>query len=84
MKLSQRMSRLGTETAFDVLARAKALQAQGADVISGSPNTPVQGLAAEGKGGGGREGGRAGGPRPAVRPVGRVYFFSAKKFTKMF
>ncbi|MFH1423057.1 MAG: pyridoxal phosphate-dependent aminotransferase [Planctomycetota bacterium] len=33
MKLAQRMSRLGTETAFDVLAKAKALEAQGRDII---------------------------------------------------
>ncbi len=33
MKLAQRMSRLGTETAFEVLARARALEAQGREVI---------------------------------------------------
>ncbi|MFQ5857318.1 MAG: pyridoxal phosphate-dependent aminotransferase [Anaerolineae bacterium] len=33
MKLAERMSRLGTETAFEVLARAKALEAQGRDII---------------------------------------------------
>lgn len=33
MKLSSRMSRLGTETAFDALARAKALAAQGRSII---------------------------------------------------
>ncbi len=33
MEFAQRMSRLGTETAFEVLARAKALEAQGRDVI---------------------------------------------------
>ena len=33
MKLSQRMSRLGTETAFEVLARARALEAQGREII---------------------------------------------------
>lgn len=33
MKFAQRMSRLGTETAFEVLARAKALEAQGREVI---------------------------------------------------
>ncbi|MEW6309133.1 MAG: pyridoxal phosphate-dependent aminotransferase [Bacillota bacterium] len=31
--LAKRMSRLGTETAFDVLARAKRLEAQGRDII---------------------------------------------------
>jgi len=39
--MSQRMSRLGTESAFEVLARAKALQAQGKDIINlgiGSPD----------------------------------------------
>lgn len=34
MKLAQRMSRLGTETAFEVLARAKALEAKGRSVIN--------------------------------------------------
>ncbi|MHC4892865.1 MAG: pyridoxal phosphate-dependent aminotransferase [Planctomycetota bacterium] len=34
MQLAQRMSLLGTETAFDVLARAKKLQADGHDVIN--------------------------------------------------
>ncbi len=41
MQLSQRMSLLGTESAFEVLARAKALEAQGVDVINlgiGSPD----------------------------------------------
>jgi len=33
MKLAQCMGRLGTETAFEVLARAKALEAQGRDII---------------------------------------------------
>jgi aspartate aminotransferase len=33
MKLAQRMSRLGTETAFEVLARARALEAKGKNVI---------------------------------------------------
>jgi aspartate/methionine/tyrosine aminotransferase len=33
MQLAQRMERLGTETAFEVLARAKALEAEGRDII---------------------------------------------------
>jgi aspartate aminotransferase len=33
MKLSERMARLGTETAFEVLVRARALEAQGRNVI---------------------------------------------------
>jgi aspartate aminotransferase len=33
MQFSERMQRLGTETAFEVLARAKALEAQGRDII---------------------------------------------------
>jgi len=33
VELAERMSRLGTETAFEVLARAKSLEAQGKDVI---------------------------------------------------
>jgi aspartate aminotransferase len=33
MKLAKRMERLGTETAFEVLARAKKLEAQGKDII---------------------------------------------------
>ena len=33
MKLADRMSRLGTETAFEVLARAKQLEAQGKNII---------------------------------------------------
>ncbi len=33
MRLAQRMNRLGTETAFEVLARARALEAQGRNVI---------------------------------------------------
>jgi len=33
MKLAKRMSRLGTETAFDVLAKAKALEAKGREII---------------------------------------------------
>ncbi len=34
LQLAERMSRLGTETAFDVLARAEALKAQGKDIIN--------------------------------------------------
>jgi aspartate/methionine/tyrosine aminotransferase len=33
MRLSQRMARLGTETAFEVLVRARALEAQGKKVV---------------------------------------------------
>jgi aspartate aminotransferase len=33
MKLAERMNRLGTETAFEVLVRARALEAQGRDII---------------------------------------------------
>ncbi len=33
MRLSQRMARLGTETAFEVLGRARALEARGRDII---------------------------------------------------
>ncbi|MBN1217844.1 MAG: pyridoxal phosphate-dependent aminotransferase [Anaerolineae bacterium] len=33
MQLAPRMNRLGTETAFDILARAKSLEAQGRDII---------------------------------------------------
>ena len=33
MELAERMGRLGTESAFEVLARAKALEAQGVDVV---------------------------------------------------
>ena len=33
MKLAERMARLGTETAFDVLAKAKALEAEGRSII---------------------------------------------------
>jgi aspartate/methionine/tyrosine aminotransferase len=33
MRLSERMSRLGTETAFEVLVRARALEAQGKHVV---------------------------------------------------
>lgn len=46
MKLSDRMGRLGTETAFEVLAKAKALEAKGREVVHleiGEPdfNTPA-------------------------------------------
>ena len=33
MRFAARMSRLGTETAFEVLAAARALEAQGRDVV---------------------------------------------------
>lgn len=33
LRLAKRMARLGTETAFEVLARARALEAQGKDII---------------------------------------------------
>ena len=44
MGISAKMSRLGTETAFDVLARANALVAEGMDVINlgiGQPDFPT-------------------------------------------
>ncbi len=44
MKLAERMSRLGTETAFDVLVKAKALEAQGRSIIHlevGEPDFPT-------------------------------------------
>src|SRR6266498_2398041 len=33
LQLAKRMTRLGTETAFEVLVRARALEAQGRDII---------------------------------------------------
>src|SRR3970282_1582449 len=47
MKFSDRMSRLGTESAFEVLARAKALERQGREIVHleiGEPDfdTPAQ------------------------------------------
>src|SRR3954465_15941544 len=33
LRLARRMARLGTETAFEVLVKAKALEAQGHDII---------------------------------------------------
>ena len=44
MKTAQRMSRLGTETAFEVLARANALAAEGRHIINlgiGQPDFPT-------------------------------------------
>src|ERR1700750_2842741 len=33
LRLAHRMSRLGTETAFEVLVKARALEAQGRDIV---------------------------------------------------
>jgi len=44
VQIARRMSRLGTETAFEVLARAKALEAQGKHIINlgiGQPDFPT-------------------------------------------
>jgi len=44
MQLAQRMSRLGTESAFEVLAKARALEAQGRHIIHleiGQPDFPT-------------------------------------------
>src|SRR5947199_4429187 len=44
MKLAERMSRIGIESAFDVLVRARALEAQGKNVIHleiGEPDFPT-------------------------------------------
>ena len=49
-QLAERMGRLGTESAFEVLARAKALEAAGAPVIHleiGEPDFPTAGHIAE-------------------------------------
>ncbi len=40
--LAEGMGRLGTETAFEVLARAEALKQQGKDIIN-NQNKPVPG-----------------------------------------
>src|SRR5580658_487377 len=44
MKLAERMSRIGVESAFDVLVRARALEAQGKSVVHleiGEPDFPT-------------------------------------------
>jgi len=44
MKLAERMSRIGTESAFEVLAKARALEAQGQSIIHleiGQPDFPT-------------------------------------------
>jgi aspartate/methionine/tyrosine aminotransferase len=44
LKLAKRLSRLGTETAFEVLVKAKALEAQGKDIVHleiGEPDFPT-------------------------------------------
>jgi len=44
LRLASRMARLGTETAFEVLVKAKALQAQGRDIVHleiGEPDPAV-------------------------------------------
>jgi aspartate aminotransferase len=44
IRLADRMSRLGTESAFEVLARARALEAAGAKIIHleiGEPDFPT-------------------------------------------
>ena len=51
LRLAKRMSRLGTETAFEVLVRARALEAQGKNIIHleiGEPDfdTPANVVAA--------------------------------------
>jgi aspartate/methionine/tyrosine aminotransferase len=44
LRLAERMSRLGTETAFEVLVRARALEAQGKEIVHleiGEPDFPT-------------------------------------------
>jgi aspartate aminotransferase len=44
LRLAKRLSRLGTETAFEVLVKAKALEAQGKDIVHleiGEPDFPT-------------------------------------------
>ena len=51
MRLSQRMARLGTETAFEVLVRARALEAQGRSIVHleiGEPDFDTPGYIVEG------------------------------------
>jgi aspartate aminotransferase len=50
MRLADRMARLGTETAFEVLARAQALERQGKDIVHlelGEPDFPSPDSAVE-------------------------------------
>ena len=45
MKYAERMANLGTETAFEVLAKAKKLEAEGKHIIHleiGEPDFPLQ------------------------------------------
>ena len=51
LRLAKRMARLGTETAFEVLAKARALEAKGRDIVHleiGEPDfdTPATSLVA--------------------------------------
>ena len=68
MRLSQRMARLGTETAFEVLARAKALEAQGRSIVHleiGEPDFDTPGQHHRGGDQGAAQG------RDPLRPLGR-------------
>ena len=69
MNFAERMSRLGTETAFEVLARAQALEAQGKrDRPPRDRRARLRHAGAHPRGGEARAGRR----RHALRPVGRA------------
>src|SRR5882757_1765204 len=69
LKLAQRMSRLGTETAFEVLVKARALEAQGKSVIHleiGEPDFDTPGNIVDSAVGALRQGWTHYGPSPGL------------------
>ena len=71
IQLSEKMGRLGTESAFDVLARAQALAARGRSVINlgiGQPDFKTRAAHRRGR----REGAARRAPRLHARPASRA------------
>src|ERR1700757_2312339 len=69
LRLASRMARLGTETAFEVLVRARALEAQGRDIVHleiGEPDCDTPGNIVEAGVDALREGWTHYGPSPGL------------------
>ena len=83
MKLASRMNDLGTETAFEVLAKARALEAQGKEIIHleiGEPDFDTPKHIVEAGVEALRDGHTHSDRRPACRSSGRPSPVTAGKF----
>lgn len=86
MQLSEKMSRLGTETAFEVLARAEALKSEGKDVINlgiGQPDFKTPGHIVEAAVKALHDGHHGYTPAPGIPPLREAVAADIAKYRKV-